>query len=77
MPDPARHELNTPARPAAPLTIAEGDKLLRAGEVAEMLAVSARLVWRFRAEGKLPSVALAGATRFRLSDVRRFMQTGL
>jgi predicted DNA-binding transcriptional regulator AlpA len=75
MHDHARHDLNTPARPPAITT--DDDRLLRAGEVAEMLAVSSRLVWRFRAEGKLPSVSLAGATRFRLSDVKRFMQSGV
>lgn len=52
------------------------EQLLRAGEVAEMLAVSSRLVWRFRSEGKLPAVQIAGATRFRLSDVERLIEAG-
>lgn len=52
------------------------EKLLRAPEVAEMLAVSTRLVWRFRSEGKLPSVKIAGATRFRLGDVRKMIEGG-
>ncbi|MFA6045870.1 MAG: helix-turn-helix domain-containing protein [Phycisphaerales bacterium] len=64
------HSLNQPTTPTA------DDRLLRAQEVAQMLAVSTRLVWRFRSEGKLPSVSIARATRFRLSDVKRFMQSG-
>jgi excisionase family DNA binding protein len=53
------------------------DQLLRAQDAARLLAISTRLVWRLRSEGKLPSVRLAGATRFRLSDVKRFIQSGL
>lgn len=52
------------------------DRLLRAQEAADLLAVSPRLVWRFRAEGKLPAVSIAGATRFRLSDVKRLIDAG-
>ena len=52
------------------------DRLLRAREVAMMLAISTRLVWRFRSEGKLPAVQMGGATRFRLSDVTRLVQSG-
>jgi len=58
------------------LDTTQSDRLLRAAEVAEMLAVSTRLVWRFRSEGKLPAVQIAGATRFRLSDVRKLMGGG-
>jgi|GEM_PF-6184025 len=52
------------------------DRLLRANEVAALLAVSTRIVWRFRSEGRLPAVRIAGATRFRLSDVRRLIESG-
>jgi len=52
------------------------DRLLRAQEVATMLAVSTRLVWRFRSEGRLPAVQIAGSTRFRASDVRRLIEEG-
>lgn len=57
-------------------TIDATDRLLRAQQVAELLAVSTRLVWRFRSEGKLPSVKIAGATRFRSSDVRKLIDGG-
>lgn len=53
----------------------QADRLLRANEVAEMLAISTRLVWRFRSEGKLPVVKIAGASRFRLSDVQHLMES--
>lgn len=52
------------------------DRPLRATEVAQVLAISTRLVWRFRSEGKLPSVQIAGATRFRQSDVERLIVSG-
>jgi hypothetical protein len=41
-----------------------------------MLAVSTRLVWRFRSEGRLPAVQIAGSTRFRASDVRKLIEGG-
>ncbi|MFG0313129.1 MAG: helix-turn-helix domain-containing protein [Phycisphaerales bacterium] len=53
------------------------DRLLKAADVARRLAISTRLVWRFRAEGKLPAVQIGGATRFRLSDVERFIREGM
>ena len=52
------------------------DCLLRANQVAQLLAVSTRLVWRFRSEGKLPAIQIAGATRFRRSDVLKLMAGG-
>lgn len=52
------------------------DRLLRSIEVASKLGISQRLVWRLRASGKLPAVQLGGATRFRLSDVQRLMDSG-
>jgi predicted DNA-binding transcriptional regulator AlpA len=59
-----------------PQTAPEDDRLLKATEVAALLSVSTRLVWRFRAEGRLAAVQIAGATRFRLADVRRLMESG-
>lgn len=60
------------------VTVSEepADCLLRANQVAQMLAVSTRLVWRFRSEGKLPAIQIAGATRFRRSDVLKLMAGG-
>jgi excisionase family DNA binding protein len=70
----ARFNLNKPVSTAA----TPDDQLLRAHEVARMLAVCTRLVWRLRSEGELPAVRIAGnATRFRLSDVRRLIQAGV
>lgn len=52
------------------------DRLLIAREVAELLRVHVRLVWRMRANGQLPAIKIAGtnATRFRQSDVEKLMQ---
>jgi predicted DNA-binding transcriptional regulator AlpA len=52
------------------------DQLLRAQEVAAILAVSPRQVWKFRSVGRLPAVQIAGSTRFRASDVRRLIEEG-
>jgi excisionase family DNA binding protein len=44
--------------------------LLRAGQVAELLNCSVRLVWRLASEGRLPRVHLGPrCVRFRRSDV--------
>jgi excisionase family DNA binding protein len=60
---------STPApTPAGPLP------LLRAQEVAVLLAISTRTVWRFARSGRLPSVAVGSALRFTLADVQRFIQ---
>jgi len=50
-------------------------RLLRAAEVAELLAVSIRTVWDYRARGALPAILLGpGTVRFAPEDVARFIQ---
>ena len=53
------------------------DRLLRARDVADLCAVSTRQVWRWAATGVLSRVRLAGATRFRQSDVARIVASGV
>lgn len=52
------------------------DRLLRAPEVAALLAISTRGVWRLRKSGRLPCVKVGGAVRFRPADVRALQQEG-
>lgn len=54
-----------------------GDRLLKASEVAALLSVSTRLVWRLRATGELPAVTIGRSTRFRRSDVERIIAEGV
>jgi excisionase family DNA binding protein len=51
----------------------EEDRLLRIGEVAELLAISKSKVYELTYGGHLPSVKVGSARRFRLSAVRKFM----
>lgn len=68
----------TPALPAVHQDAAnDGGKLLRAMEVAQRLGVGIRTVWKLRATGRLPSVAIFRATRFRASDVERLAREGV
>lgn len=51
------------------------DRLLRARDVAAILAVSVRGVWRLTSEGVIPApIKLGGATRWRESDLYRFLR---
>jgi excisionase family DNA binding protein len=52
------------------------EKLLRKKEVASRLACSGRMVERLVASGKLTTVKIRGAVRFRLSDVEQIMMKG-
>lgn len=48
--------------------------LLRAREVARLLAVSVRSVWRLAATGLIPApVKVGGATRWRACDIHAFV----
>jgi excisionase family DNA binding protein len=50
------------------------DDLLRVGEAAAMLGVSARTAWRMIEAGELPTVKLGPrATRVRMSDVQELV----
>ena len=55
---------------------ATGLQLLTKKEVARLLACSVRMVERLVASGRLTSVKIRGAVRFRLSDVEQIMVKG-
>lgn len=51
--------------------------LVKATEVAELLGVSTRTLWRLLSEGRLPQpVRLGGNTRWRLADVESWIANG-
>lgn len=51
-----------------------GDRLLTVGEVARLLSVSTRQVWKLRASKRLPpGVKLSRSARWRASDIARFI----
>ncbi len=51
--------------------------LIPAAEVARMLQVSARTLWRLRSAGQLPApVRLGGTVRWRLDEVRKWIAEG-
>ena len=51
--------------------------LVPAAEVARMLQVSARTLWRLRSAGQLPAlVRLGGAVRWRLEEIRKWIAEG-
>lgn len=52
-------------------------QLLSAKELAKRLSISVRSVWRYRSSGRLPKpVQIAGAIRWRLSDIEQWIQWG-
>ena len=52
-------------------------ELVPAAAVAVMLSVSARTLWRMHAAGELPApVKVGGSTRWRLSEVRAWVEAG-
>ena len=56
---------------------ADGPLLLTAGEVAQLLNVSERSVWRLRAAGHLPKeVEILSSTRWRRSDIDAWVADG-
>lgn len=57
-------------------TLSIGEKLLRKKEVALRLACSNRMVERLVASGKLATVKIRGAVRFRLSDIEQIIVKG-
>jgi excisionase family DNA binding protein len=59
-----------------PKTAQARQRLLRATEVADLLAISTRGVWRLRQSGRLPGVRVGGCVRFRLDDVLTLQREG-
>lgn len=50
-------------------------QLLSAKELARLLSTSVRSIWRYRSSGHLPeTVKIAGAIRWKLSDIDLFLQ---
>ena len=52
------------------------NRLMKKQEVGQVLALAPRTIDRLAASGKLPKVKLAGAVRFRSSDVIKLMEGG-
>ncbi|HEY4311889.1 MAG TPA: helix-turn-helix domain-containing protein [Pirellulales bacterium] len=51
--------------------------LIKANEVADLLGVSTRTLWRLLSEGRLPQpVRLGGNTRWRLPDIETWIANG-
>lgn len=51
--------------------------LVRAIEVASMLQVSIRTLWRLRSAGQLPSpIRLGGAVRWPIDDIKKWIAAG-
>ena len=70
--------IETPARLRSPIGRLDlEDRLLRADEVAHLIGISPRAVWKLRSTGTLPPVGIWTSTRFRLSDVRRLIREGV
>ncbi len=54
---------------------AQGCQTLSAKALSELLQTSVRSIWRYRSSGHLPKpVKIAGAIRWRLSDIELFLQ---
>jgi len=53
------------------------DRLLTFADLTQVLSVSRRTAIRLRDNGTIPSVKIGRAVRFRLSDVERFIETGI
>ncbi len=50
------------------------DALLTAHQVAELLGVSAEYVWQLSREGRIPTVSLGRARRYRLESILRWIE---
>lgn len=66
------------ARPSSkPAGVDCGDnRLLRANEVAELLALGKSKVYDLMSSGRLPSIQIDGARRFKMSEVKKLMENG-
>jgi excisionase family DNA binding protein len=58
-------------------TVKSQDRLLKAREVAERLGVTERCIYLWTSAGRLPAaVKIGGATRWRSSDIDKFIASG-
>jgi excisionase family DNA binding protein len=65
-------QIDVESKPSNPAAL----QLLTKKQVARMLACSIRMVERLVASGKLATVKIRGAVRFRLSDVEQIIVKG-
>jgi len=54
-----------------------GERLLSAREVAWLLSVSTKTIYRLKAEGRITFIKVRGSLRFREEDVRELQNRGL
>ena len=55
----------------------QGELLVSAEKLAQMLDISVRSLWRLRVGGKIPApVRLGGSVRWRLSDIESWVAAG-
>lgn len=66
----------TAPRSESRLAFSVQDRLLNAREIADVLNVSVRMIYRLTTTGDLAKVKLGKAARFRLSDVEALVQKG-
>lgn len=65
------------AQPIASTTFAPEPLLIQAEELARMLGVSTRTLWRLLSAGRLPRpVRFGGNTRWRLAEVKAWIARG-
>lgn len=70
-------EPTTIAQPQGRRQDAEPPLLLRVDEVAQLLGLSERSVWRMQSAGRLPSgVRLAGSIRWRRAEIEAWVDAG-
>jgi predicted DNA-binding transcriptional regulator AlpA len=59
------------------MNVTEVTSLIKADELAKMLSVSPRHIWRMKAKGKLPkTVSVGGCVRWLLADIQLFLNLG-
>jgi predicted DNA-binding transcriptional regulator AlpA len=57
--------------------VSESIALITAADVAAMLKVSVRTLWRLRSAGQIPEpVRLGGAVRWRLDEIKKWIAGG-
>lgn len=71
------HRIRTGLESASTELSDAGPLLVTASEVAQLLHVSTRTLWRLRSAGTLPSpVRLGGAVRWLLTDIETWIANG-
>ncbi len=73
-PAPRRPRLFTPVRPETPLRRPPDRLVYRVREVAEILGMAERTVWRWLREGRLKRVKVGGATLIPSDEVERLIR---